>query len=35
MRVFFTAAVTIMLSTAALAAIIGLKTAIYLSHFNY
>jgi len=35
MRGFFRAAVTIMLGTAAIAAIITLKTVFYLAHFNY
>jgi hypothetical protein len=35
MRRFFRFAVTLFLSTAALAGIIALKTGIYLSHFNY
>jgi hypothetical protein len=35
MRGFFRFAVTIFLSTAALAGIIALKTEIYLSHFNH
>jgi hypothetical protein len=35
MRVFFRAAVTIMLGTAAIAGLIALKAVFYLSHFNY
>ena len=35
MRVFFRAAVTIMLGTAAIAGLIVLKTVFYLSHVNY
>jgi hypothetical protein len=35
MRVFFRAAVTIMLGTAAIVAIITLKAVLYLPHFNY
>jgi hypothetical protein len=35
MRAFFRAAVTIMLGTVAIVAIIALKTVLYLPHLNY